>query len=110
MFVVTGSQGWLPQPKQQIMEINFHLRNLDAADTSFVQRVPGQETKVVRDEVALENSRALTTALHNTPESRQDVVRRATELVGNAAYPPPETIRMISHLLAIQMETESEQP
>lgn len=91
------------------MEINFHLKNLTAADTSLVRKPAGREIKAAEDEVAFENSRALTTALMNTPESREDVVRRATELVGNAAYPPTETIRMISHLLAIQMQAESGQ-
>jgi len=62
--------------------------------------------QAAEDEVAFENSRALTTALQNTPESRDDVVRRATELVGDVNYPPPETIRMISNLLAIQMKSE----
>jgi len=90
------------------MEINFHLRNLEAADTSHLRRTNGRETNAARQEVAFENSRALTTALLSTPESRDDVIRRATELVGDVNYPPPETIRMISHLLAIQMQTEGE--
>jgi hypothetical protein len=34
------------------------------------------------------------------------VVRRATDLVGDVNYPPPETIRMISNLLALQMKPE----
>lgn len=62
--------------------------------------------QAAEDEVAFENSRALTTALQDTPESRDDVVRRATELVGDVNYPPPETIRMISNLLALQMKAE----
>lgn len=57
--------------------------------------------------MALENARALTTALKETPESRDDVVRRATELVSDVNYPPPETIRMISNLLAIQIQTQA---
>ena len=89
------------------MEINFHLRSLDASGTSHVTRPGGRETKVAQDEVAFENSRALTTALQNTPEAREEIVRRAIELVGDAQYPPPETIRMISHLLAIQMDSDS---
>lgn len=62
--------------------------------------------QAAEDEVAFENSRALTTALQNTPESRDDVVRRAAELVGDVNYPPPETIRMISNLLALQIQAE----
>ena len=86
------------------MEISFHLRSLDASGASLVSKPGGRATRATEEEVAFENSRALTTALHNTPESRADVVRRATELVGNVNYPPPETIRMISHLLAIQIQ------
>ena len=41
--------------------------------------------------------------------SREDVVHRAAELVGDVNYPPPETIRMISHLLAIRIQAEGEQ-
>ena len=59
-------------------------------------------------DVAFENARALTSALHETPAVRDDLVRRAVELVGNVNYPPPETIRMISHLLAIQMHPDGE--
>jgi len=88
------------------MEISFHLRSLDASGTSLVSKPGSRAARVAEDEVAFENSRALTTALHNTPESRDDIVRRATELVGDVNYPPPETIRMISHLLAIQLESE----
>ena len=86
------------------MEINFNLRSLDAASGTHISKPGAHDTRVDQDEVAFENSRALTTALHNTPASREDMVRRATELVGDVNYPPPETIRMISHLLAIQMQ------
>jgi hypothetical protein len=86
------------------MEINFHLRSLDAIGTSLVSKPGSRAVQEAHEEVAFENSRALTTALQNTPESREDVVRRATELVGDVNYPPPETIRMISHLLAIQIQ------
>lgn len=91
------------------MEIHFHLRSLEAAEASRLNRAGIKESKAAPDDVAFENSRALTTALHNTPESREDVVQRAVELVGDVNYPPPETIRMISHLLAIQMQPEDEQ-
>jgi hypothetical protein len=88
------------------MEINFHLRSLDASGTSLVSKPGSRAARFAEDEVAFENSRALTTALHNTPESREAAVRRAIELVGDVNYPPPETIRMISHLLAIQIQSE----
>lgn len=93
------------------MEINFHLRNVDvtgAARSCRCDHGAAQNTQAAQDEVALENTRALKTALKNTPESRDDVVRRATELVGDVNYPPPETIRMISNLLAIQMQVQEQ--
>jgi hypothetical protein len=89
------------------MEINFHLGNLGATShAATVARATERDASSVRDDVALENSRALTQALQLTPATRADVVRRATELVGEPNYPPPETIRKISHLLAIQMHPE----
>lgn len=93
------------------MEINFHPRNVDATGAARSGRCDhsaAKDTQATQDEVALENTRALTTALKNTPESRDDVVRRATELVGDVNYPPPETIRMISNLLAIQMQVQDQ--
>ena len=92
------------------MEISFHLRTVDAVGTTYVGKPSSRETKAAQDEVAFENSRALTTALMNTPASREDVVRRATELVGDVSYPPRETIRMISHLLAIKMQGDPTPP
>ncbi len=93
------------------MEINFHLRSLDAAGATRSCRCDhpvAPQTQAAQDEVALENARALTTALKETPVSRDDVVRRATELVSDVNYPPPETIRMISNLLAIQMQAQAQ--
>ena len=99
----------LSQSEPSVMEISFHLRNLDAAASTSCVTKPGVKLAETPDnEVAFENSRALTAALNNTPQVREDVVRRATELVGDVNYPPPETIRQISHLLGIQMHPESE--
>ena len=89
------------------MEVNFHLRNLDTVGgTHGVRAAATKETQTAHEEVAIENSRALGNALRETPEIRAEIVRRATELVGEPSYPPPETIRKISHLLAIQMNPE----
>jgi hypothetical protein len=91
------------------METSFHLRSLDAVSAVYAaQPARPLMAKVAQEEVAFENARALTRALHDTPSVREDLVRRATELVGDVNYPPPETIRMISHLLAIQMESEGD--
>lgn len=89
------------------MEINFHLRNLGTATVAqSTSRVADRSSVEAREDIALENSRALTRALQDAPASRAEVVRRAIELVGEPNYPPPETIRRISHLLAIQMHPE----
>jgi len=88
------------------MEVNFHLRNLDTVSQANGVRPATKDTQTAHEEVAIENSRALSNALRATPEIRAEIVRRATELVGEPSYPPPETIRKISHLLAIQMNQE----
>lgn len=84
------------------METSFHLRSIDAVGSAQVIKPVERAMKAAQD-VAFENARALTSALHNTPVTRDELVRRAMELVGDVNYPPPETIRMISHLLAIQL-------
>ncbi len=89
-----------------LMEISFHLRNLDPIRSPYTVKSDQRAAEIAQDEVAFENSRALTTALNNTPETRDDVVQRATKLVSDVNYPPPETIRMISNLLAIQMQAD----
>jgi hypothetical protein len=92
------------------MEINFHLRSTQEVGRAFAARTNvRQQARVAEQDVALENSRALKTALDNTPTTRADVVQRATEKVGDAHYPPPETIRMISNLLAIKLDEEPEE-
>ena len=90
------------------MEVSFHLRSLDAVGSAYVTEPGNRGTTAAQDEVAFENARALTSALHDTPSVRDEVVRRATGLVGDVNYPPPETIRMISNLLAIQLEPDTE--
>jgi hypothetical protein len=90
------------------MEVSFHLRSLDAVGSTYVTKPGNRGTRAAQDEVAFENARALTSALHDTPSVRDEVVRRATDLVGDVNYPPPETIRMISNLLAIQLEPDTE--
>ena len=91
------------------MEISFHLRCVDdAPSTSYLTKSAGRLAKAAEHEVAFENSRALTVALSNTPQVREDFVCRARELVGDVNYPPSDTIWQIAQLLAIQMHTEGE--
>ena len=89
------------------METSFHIRPVDAVGSAYTTQPARRPARAAEDEVAFENARALTAALHASPAVRDEVVRRATELVGNVNYPPPETIRRISHLLAIQLDPDS---
>ena len=89
------------------METSFQVRSVEPVGKTYgSQPVHRAANSTPQDEVAFENARALTSALQDTPAVRQEIVRRASELVGDVNYPPPETIRMISHLLAIQMHPE----
>lgn len=90
------------------METRFHVNSVDAIGPATAARAvsatrPSQASRAVEDDVAIENSHALRKALEDTPYLRSEVVKRAAALVGDVAYPPPETIRMISHLLAIKL-------
>jgi len=96
------------------METSFHVRSVEAVSTarpavSLAVPTRAEIRAGAEDEVALENSRALKSALAATPTSRADVVKRAVELVGNVNYPYPDTIKMISHLLAIKLHSDGEQ-
>lgn len=90
------------------METSFHVKSMDAAGPAPAVRAvttsrANQASRAVEDDVAIENTRALRKALDDTPYLRDEVIKRAAALVGDVAYPPPETIRMISHLLAIKL-------
>jgi hypothetical protein len=89
------------------MEVNFHVINLNVV-CGFLAKKTAKQAKFASDEAAFEDASSLITALQNTPVSRNDVIRRAIELVGSGEYPAPETMRMISHLLAIKMNLEVE--
>ena len=96
------------------METSFHVGSVDAVSNAHAMNplAPASRSEIragAECEVALENTRALKSALATTPSSRPDVVKRAVELVGDVNYPEPDTIRMISHLLAIKLHPESEQ-
>ncbi|HXG49545.1 MAG TPA: hypothetical protein VNO52_18125 [Methylomirabilota bacterium] len=87
------------------MEVRFHS-NIDSVGRTPPQKPVAREAETARDEVTLENARALHRALEKTPDSRADMVERAAQLVGDVNYPPPETIQKISHLLALTLYHE----
>ena len=90
------------------METGFQVRNVGAVgSTPAVRPVTpprASDARAVEEEVAIENTRALRQALDDSPHLRAEVIKRAAELVGDVNYPPRETIRMISHLLAIKLQ------
>ena len=51
-----------------------------------------------------ENSRALESRLQELPDVRPEKVDLGRRSVGDPAYPPPETLRRIAALLAMEVE------
>jgi len=56
------------------------------------------------DAASFTSSAALDKALKSLPSTRADAVERARTLTSDVNYPPLETIRKISRLLAIHIE------
>jgi len=54
------------------------------------------------DASVFENSRALEARLKDLPDVRPNKVEQARHLIGDPTYPPRETIRQISALLALK--------
>lgn len=57
--------------------------------------------------VSFEGAAGLDRALQSTPNQRAEEVSRAQSLKSDNAYPPPETIRKLSNLLAMHLEAQS---
>lgn len=87
------------------MEIQSHqnIGNLPTVGMTSRQGVASAEK---RRDVDLESSRQLEQALERLPETRPEVVERIRPLVGDPSYPPQETIRSLSHLLAMKLMAE----
>jgi len=54
------------------------------------------------------SSNALESAVQNLPPSRPDAVARARELIADPNYPPADTLRQISSLLAEHLTSDGE--
>ena len=61
-----------------------------------------------RDETEFSHAASLERALEQTPTVRVGHVERARDLIGDVNYPPRETIRRISHLLALNLNEDSD--
>lgn len=57
---------------------------------------------------SFQSSESLERALRSTPDQRAGEIDRAKALVSESAYPPPETIRKISNLLALSLSSAKE--
>jgi hypothetical protein len=89
------------------MEVQSQMNT--PAVTGVTARPPATTvSKLKRDALVLENSRALEAALAQTPESRLEEVARARHLIGQVRWPPDEMIRRIAELLGIHIESPSE--
>lgn len=89
------------------MEVNLRP-NVDAVVRTTPGQTPVRETRAVREAVSFAGTEALNGALAGVPEVRLQVVERAKELANDASYPPPEIIKRIANLLAMDSEPEAE--
>jgi hypothetical protein len=86
-----------------VMKINANI-SANGINPSVAVKRPAA-SKAGADDVSFQDSAVLETALEKLPETRAEAVERARNLIGDVHYPPEETIRKISHLLAIQLDS-----
>lgn len=60
------------------------------------------------DAASFEGSAGLRQALADSPEVRTEAVERAKKLVAESSYPPPETIKRLSNLLALNLDASKQ--
>lgn len=89
------------------MEINLNS-NLDAVVRAAASgNKPRVQSTPPASDISFTQTDSLNEALKSTPEVRPEAVARGKELVSNSLYPPMETIRQISSLMAINLEQPS---
>lgn len=64
------------------------------------------KAKVEQDQAVFGQSEALSQELKDTPAVRSNEVDRAMVLIGQVEYPPPQVIRRISSLLAMNLQAD----
>jgi hypothetical protein len=89
------------------MEINSNMNASGVKGPTPAKRV-ATASKLATDDVSLAGSAALEKSLQETPDSRPEAVEKARQLINDVQYPPQETIKKISHLLAIKLKSDSE--
>ena len=90
------------------MEINSNI-NMAGVGRSFSPRHTNSAQKAGEDAAAFSSSYALEQALTATPEVRSEAVERARNLIADVKYPPKETLNKIANLLAMNLDSSSEQ-
>jgi hypothetical protein len=81
-------------------------RNLEPSARPETPRAPARRPRMEPSEPAFQHSAALDRSLNRAPDVRAEKVQRARELVGDVSYPPPQTMRRIAQLLAINAAEE----
>jgi hypothetical protein len=78
------------------------------SDLGGVTRMPIQtgagDPRLGADQQSFTTTESLTRTLAQTPESRSERVEQAKNLVDDSTYPPPELIRRIAVLLAMDID------
>lgn len=85
------------------MEIRLDS-NLDQVRSQPLQPKRAAHTSPPSSIARFDHAVHLNEALRRTPEVRPEAVAKAKECLGDVAYPPPETIRRISVLLAMNVQ------
>lgn len=89
------------------MEVHLNS-NLDAVvRAAATGNKPRVQSTAAASDTSFEQTDSLNEALKSTPGVRPEAVARGKELVSNTLYPPTETIRQISSLLALNLEKSS---
>ena len=78
-----------PQPSQRTEGLQRQANGKKSVDTSM-----------------LSASESLDRALESEPSTRAEAVEKARKLVGDVAYPPPETVKRLANLLAISVNND----
>jgi hypothetical protein len=79
---------------------NYHVSPVGRGP---VEAAAAKKPTPAADEVSFTGTEALQTALRAQPEVRPEKVAQARDLVALSTYPPPELLRKISNLLAVNL-------
>jgi hypothetical protein len=89
------------------MEVNANFGTSGIGGPVPPKRSAANGKKAV-ETASFASSAAMDKTLKNAPDSRPEAVDRAKGLISDVAYPPLETIKKISKLLAININSDKE--